>query len=207
MRSRIGGLFSEREILPCVLVANAAHDTFKTCPVIGIFTVFDPLADEVTENPAEIFVAGIRNKGTTVGQHSHKPAEDAEIAEGAHLPFHAVTLIVEPPAGTELNLAGGRRALETPHDRRQHIIVLRVQGIEDCLRQAIRKSQNIQESGQIGRDLAVIDRIKPRVRPEETKHLRIVMVQGAASSAWSDRRHPCAWKKSMRPVSQESSSA
>ena len=49
----------QTEVAFCVVVADAFYDLFERCFIIRIFTVFDPFADLVAEDAAEVFVTGI----------------------------------------------------------------------------------------------------------------------------------------------------
>ena len=61
----LGGIFILKfKIFLCVFVADTADYLAKGFTVIGIFTVFDPCADKITEYSAEIFVSRIGNKAT-----------------------------------------------------------------------------------------------------------------------------------------------
>ena len=115
--------FLKPEILLCIVVANSLYNGLQHLLVIGIFALLYPGADQVTENPAEILMPGIGYKAPGIGQHSHEPAQQPQIGQSTHLLYHAVSLVVEPPAGAKLDLAGRRRLLEISQHGAKHIIV------------------------------------------------------------------------------------
>ncbi|MNT09210.1 hypothetical protein D3C72_1439850 [compost metagenome] len=82
-------------------------------------------------------MAGIREETTAVGQHPHETAQQAQLRQLRHLTFHAVFLIVEPPAGTELHLAWHAFALEVADHGAQHFVVAWVQTVQDGFWQQI----------------------------------------------------------------------
>ena len=47
-------IVSDIEIVRRVIIADALHDLFQRRLVVGIFAVFDPLADDIAEDPPEI---------------------------------------------------------------------------------------------------------------------------------------------------------
>ena len=59
----------------------------------------------------------IRQKAPRISQHPHKIRQRAEVCKSAHLRLHAVALVIEPPAGAELQLALYARALEIAQAR------------------------------------------------------------------------------------------
>ena len=81
-----------------------------------------------------------------------------------HLTFHAVFLIVEPPAGTELHLArhpspGSYRLSPSTS------VIARVQAVKNGFRQQVFFILLAQQSGQLFRHRAIVDGIKANIRP------------------------------------------
>ncbi len=108
-----------KEVL-CVMVADTGDDFAKGFVVCRVFTLIHPAADEVTHNTAEIFMARIGHEAAGVCQHTHKSAEKTQVCQGAHLLNHTVALVIEPPAGAELNFRRGFCALEVA----EHVVIL-----------------------------------------------------------------------------------
>jgi len=118
---------------------DVAHHAAEELEVVGHFAVVRPGAEDVAKDPAEIFVARVREEAARVGEHPDEAREEPCVCEDAHLRFHAVDVVEEPPAGAELDLAGlglfcgVALALEAAHERGHGIQVLKVEAVEDGL--------------------------------------------------------------------------
>ena len=85
------------------------------------------------------------------------------------LPLHAVLLVEEPPARAELHLAGRAAVLEVADHRGQHVVVGRVEVVEDRLGQPVVAVEPVEEPRQRPGDLEVADRVEAGVRPERPR--------------------------------------
>ena len=94
-------------------------------------TFFDFFAEQVAKKPAEVFVPGVGEEAAGIGEHSDEPAQQAHIGQGIHLFGHAVHLVEEPPAGTELHLAGTGAVLEIAEHGGEDFIILGIDTVED----------------------------------------------------------------------------
>ncbi len=110
-------------------------------------------------------MAGIGQEAAAVGQHAHKAAQQTELRQLGHLTFHAVFLIVEPPAGTELHLARHPFALEVADHGAQHLVIARVQAVQNGFRQQVFFVLLAEQFGQLFRHRTIVDGIKTHIRP------------------------------------------
>ncbi len=95
-----------------------------------------------------------------------------------HLPFHAVFLVVEPPAGTELDLAGNAIALEIAQHGGQHFVIAWIQAVQDGFRQLVVAILRIQQTGQRRGDQTIVDRVKTGIRTQFQQTAAVVIAQG-----------------------------
>lgn len=102
----------EFEVATCVVVGNIFDHTCQRLHIVGQQAFLHIIAEEVTEQSAEILMARIAEEGAGVGEHSHEAAEQSEHGKRVHLPCHAIELVVEPPSRTKLNLSRARTILE-----------------------------------------------------------------------------------------------
>ena len=58
-------------------------------------------------------MAGVAQEGAGIGEHTDEAAEQTQIGQRLHLILHAGLMVVEPPGGTVLDLAGYGAVLET----------------------------------------------------------------------------------------------
>ena len=100
------------EIFYGVLKGNFLHHAAQKLHIHGDLPFFGPSAQEVAEDSAEVVMAGIGDEAAGIRQHAHKAAKKSQVGLRDHLFLHAVLLIVEPPAGTHLDLHLGFIALE-----------------------------------------------------------------------------------------------
>ena len=66
-----GGGWVESEIVGRIIVANVFNHGSEQLHVGGDFAIFNIVADEVAEDPAEIFMTGIGEEAARVGEHSN----------------------------------------------------------------------------------------------------------------------------------------
>ena len=121
------------EIALCVIEADALYDLLKAGVVVGIFAVFYPLADQITQYSAEVVVAGIAQERAGVGEHADEVAQQTQVSQRNHLLFHTGLVVVEPPGRAVLDLAGQLAALETADQCTQLCIVNGVQRVQNGL--------------------------------------------------------------------------
>ena len=62
------------EVVYCVIVAYILHHFAHKLHVIRCFTVFNPIAEDVAQNTAEILMSCIRKKASGIGKHAYKSA-------------------------------------------------------------------------------------------------------------------------------------
>ena len=167
----------EIEITLGVVVADIRGDLLELCHICGIFAVLDPLAKQVAEDSSEIFVSCVGNEAAAVGQHADEARDHSEICKRSHLALHTVSLIVEPPARSELYLAGDAAALEVSEHRSEHVVVLGVERVENSLGEHILFVKTVEDLGKSFGDLEIVDRVKARVGAELLEHSRVVVTQ------------------------------
>ena len=120
-------LFSvQAKIGGSILIADPANDLSKRLFIGGIFAVFDPFADQIAKNAAEIFMAGIGKKTAGIGEHSDEITKQGKVRKRTKLRFHAALGIVEPPCRAVLNLAAGLGALECTDHGTDQFVILRI---------------------------------------------------------------------------------
>ena len=124
-------------------------------------------------------MARIRNEGAGVRQHADETAQQTQRSQRVQLVFHAVFLVAEPPAGTELNLARNAVALEVAQHGADDVIVLRIQAVENGLGQVARALFFGQQLGEILRDAGIVDGVEAHVRAVLLKHARIIVAHCA----------------------------
>ena len=125
---------SKLKIILCIFVANSDYDASEGFHILWIFSVVNPGADKVTEYSSEVFVAGIGDEASAVGEHSDKAGEHTEVGKATHLVFHSVTLVVKPPARAKLNLCGRGGGLKISYHCAKNVVILGIKGIKDSLR-------------------------------------------------------------------------
>ena len=126
MRDQAGrGL--QGEVTLCVVEADALDDLLQSLLVVGILAIFDPLADDVAQDAAEVVVAGVAQEAAAVGQHTDEVAQQAQAGQTGHLLFHADLVVVEPPGGTVLDLARNLAVLEAAQNGADLLVVSGIQ--------------------------------------------------------------------------------
>ena len=124
----------QSEVTLCVVEADALDDLLQSLLIVGILAILDPLADQVAQDAAEVVVAGVAQEAAAVGQHTNKVTQQAQVCQALHLVLHADLLVVEPPAGAVLDLAGDLIILEAAQNGADLCIVGGVQAVQDHLR-------------------------------------------------------------------------
>ena len=126
-------MYLQVEIAGSISIADTFDDFSQAAVNIGIFTVFHPGSDKVTQNPPEIVMAGIAEEGAGVGEHANEITQKSQIAKGFHLLFHAGFVVIEPPGGAVLDLAGDGTVLEAADEGAQLGVVGRIERIQNGL--------------------------------------------------------------------------
>lgn len=70
-------------------------------------------------------------KTSAVGQHPHKPAQQAHIAQGIQLIDHTVFLVHEPPSASPLHFTCNTTIIEISNHGSKGFIVRWIQIIQD----------------------------------------------------------------------------
>ena len=142
-------------------------------------TVLDIVAQYVAQRAAEILVTRIAQERAAVGQHAHETTQQAEIRQGHHLFLHAVFLIEEPPAGTELDLTRAASVLEIAEHGGDNFIGTGIQVVKNGLGQVSFAVEFVQEMthGFGGSELA--DRVESGVCAQFLEHEAVVVADSA----------------------------
>ena len=97
--------FREGEIPLGVVVTDIGSDLLERIHIIGIETLLHPFSEYAAQDPAEVFMTGITQEGTAVGQHADKSGQVTQVCQGSDLLAHPVKMIVEPPGAAVLDIA------------------------------------------------------------------------------------------------------
>src|SRR6187431_2428173 len=127
----------ESEILPCVAKTNRFDEPGQKCRIVRHEAAAHIVAEHVTQQAPEVLVARVRQEAPRVCEHADEAREQAQVGQGVHLLLHAVELIEEPPGAAVLHLAGDAAVLEVARQGREHLVIARVEVIEDGPRQLI----------------------------------------------------------------------
>ena len=68
--------------------------------VVGYFSSLDISANQVTEDPSEVFVSREGKKGAGVGRHSDESRKQTHAGKTIEVVDHALLLIQKPPGGS-----------------------------------------------------------------------------------------------------------
>ncbi len=68
-----------------IIITDPFHDISQVFHIGRQFSFFDIFTNEVAKYPPEIFVPGVGEEGSRIGQHSHEPAQEAHIRKGVEL--------------------------------------------------------------------------------------------------------------------------
>ena len=124
-------------------------------------------------------MARIGQEGTGVGEHADKVAQNALVGKGRELLAHADLVVVEPPSGTVLDLAGSRGLLEAAHDGIDHGVIDGVQAVQDGLGQAAGLLDGVEEIGELVRRRVVGDAVVTGIGTELGEHGTVVVALAA----------------------------
>ena len=124
-------------------------------------------------------MARVGQERARIGDHADEFAEDGQVAQRLHLLAHAVEVVVEPPAGAELDLAGRVGVLEVAEHGAEHIVILGVEREQNRLGQQVLIRQTVQKTRQRRGDLLIVQRVEARVRTDRLKHLFVIVAHGA----------------------------
>ena len=124
-------------------------------------------------------MARIGQEGAGVGEHTDEVAQDALVGKSGELLAHADLVVVEPPSGAVLNLAGGRSLLEAAHDGIDHGVVDGVQAVQDGLGQARGLLDGVEEIGELVGRRVVGDAVVTGVGAKLGKHGAVVVALAA----------------------------
>lgn len=84
---------SEIKIASCIKITDVLYHFANPRHVAGEFAIFYVVAQQITEDSAEIFVARIGQETPRIGEHSHKAREQTHIGQRIELFFHAIFLV------------------------------------------------------------------------------------------------------------------
>ena len=132
-----------------VVEADTLNNLLQGSVDIGIFTVLHPVTNQVAEDATEVVMTGIAQERAGIGEHADEIAQQTQIGQGLHLIFHTDLVVVEPPGGAVLDLAGDLGTLETADQSAQLGIVRGIQGVEDGLGASAVLLQRTEELGDI----------------------------------------------------------
>ena len=122
-------IFLKLKIVSGIIITDSFDDLLQIFVIIRILSILYTVADETAENSSEILVSWIGNKASGIRKLSHKSSQHSQIGQCFHLLFHTVFIVIEPPAGTKLDLAFIRSFLEIAKHCAKNIIILGIQGI------------------------------------------------------------------------------
>ena len=128
------------------MITDILYHTSQDLLIIWQQTFLYIITKKVTEDTAEILMTRITQERAAVSEHTYETAQQAKYGEGIHLPYHSIHLVIEPPAGTKLDLPGFT-ALEVAQHRGNHLIGTRIQRINDGTCEFPLRIQLIQERG------------------------------------------------------------
>ena len=86
------------EISIGIVVTNILNRLAYEGIVAGQVALFYPGAEQIAENPAEIFMACEGEEASGVSEHADERADQADAGERLQLLQHALLLVMEPPA-------------------------------------------------------------------------------------------------------------
>ena len=141
-------------------------------------------------------MARVAEERARIGEHADEVAEAAERAERLQLLAHAVLLVEEPPGRAQLHAALLGAVLEAAHERGEHLVVLRVEGVEDRARKRAGLLQAVEEARERGRHVPFADAVEAGVGTEQLEHLRV----GVAQAAVVELRRPAGFRVRRQPL-------
>lgn len=163
------------EIVGGIVVADGANEGADERQIVREQTTVDFVSEELAEDAAEVFVPGIAEERTGIGQHSNEPVQQAELRNRFELAFHAIHLIVEPPSGAHLDFSGDGGALEAAGERHDKFVVAGVQGVEDGSGKEVLPVERIEDFCERGGDVPVSDGIGAGVGAVDLEESRAIV--------------------------------
>ena len=163
-----------------VVVTDILYDRSKDLHVLGKFSAFDKSAQEIAEDPSEIFMSGIGQERAGIGKHADESGQIALCCEGTQVISDALLIIIEPPGGTMLDPHGVFTVLEASDQCVDDRIVMRVETVDDHSRKDLVIFQMTHELCQRSDKIAgAADRIKTCVCTKCTELAGIVITTAA----------------------------
>ncbi len=138
----------------------------------------DVLAQGVAQDAAEILVPRVGEEAPRVGQHPHEAAQEAQVGEGVDLRPHPADMVVEPPGGAVLHLAGRRAVVEIIGVGHHQGVVAGVEVVNDGARQMPLAVEAAEEAVHRGGDRLVGDGVEARVGAQGGEHALVVVSVG-----------------------------
>ena len=122
-------------------------------------------------------MAGVAQEAAAIGQHTNKVAQQAQVCQALHLVLHADLLVVEPPAGAVLDLAGDLIILEAAQNGADLLVVSGVQAVDDDLGALIGVVQGAQQSSDLAAALGSVDHVETGIGSQQGVHLTVDTAQ------------------------------
>lgn len=138
-------MVGEAEVGLGVVVADVGDHAGEEAFVVGEFSVFDVLADDVAEEAAEVFVAREGEERAGIGEHADEVGEEADGGEGVDLVFHALEAVVEPPTGAELDFPLVRSFLEGAASAGEDGVVAGIEVVDDGFGKLVDPVEGVEE--------------------------------------------------------------
>jgi len=74
-------LYGKFKISFRIMIGDIGHNFTQHLQISGVFTVFHPGTEQITEDPAEIFMSGVGQKASGISQHSHKTGQISQVSQ------------------------------------------------------------------------------------------------------------------------------
>ena len=117
------------EIAFRVVIADILDQRARLVQIGGVLAVLDPAAHQLTQDAAEIGVAGVAEEAAGVGEHPDEVAQQAQVGQADELLPHAGLVVVEPPGAAVLELPGNAGTLERADHGVQQLVLAGVQAV------------------------------------------------------------------------------
>ena len=178
------GRYFNTEIIPGVEPAYIAHQAGGVGLVSREFPVLHPASHHLAEDSPEVFVPGVGEEGSRVGEHPHPWTDGRDRGRLHQMADHAVQMVVEPPGRAVLQLArhallAGVTAGKALGQGRQAGVFRIVQAVENGLGKRTLGVQAVQEGGQRRDDHRVGDGVPSSVGAVEPEEPGVGIAQGA----------------------------
>ena len=131
-------------------------------------------------------MAGVAQEAAAVGQHTNKVTQQAQVCQALHLVLHADLLVVEPPAGAVLDLAGDLIILEAAQNGADLLVVSGVQAVDDDLGALIGVVQGAQQSSDLAAALGSVDHVETGIGSQQGVHLTVDTAQAVVVQLHGD---------------------